>query len=129
MTPSLFLRTASKLLFPMFLLLGAYFFLRGHNAPGGGFIAGLLLAGAFVVRAVAFDVEDARRALRLPSPAWIALGLFFACASAWVSVLRGSPFMTGVWLGPLGTPMLFDFGVLMVVVGIATWIAFNLLEE
>jgi multisubunit Na+/H+ antiporter MnhB subunit len=129
MTPSIFLRTISRILFPALLCLGAFFFLRGHNAPGGGFIAGLMVAGAFIVRAVAFDVSNAQRALRLAPIHWVGLGLLCAFLSAWVAVLQGKVFMEGIWAGPIGTPVIFDAGVFMVVVGIGTWIAFELLED
>lgn len=55
---SIILRTAARYLMPLFLLFSVIILLRGHNAPGGGFIGGLLAAGAFVFYAIAYDVTS-----------------------------------------------------------------------
>ena len=60
---SIILRTATRLLFTLLLLFSVFILLRGHNEPGGGFIAGLVTGGAFVLYAIAYDVAAAPRAL------------------------------------------------------------------
>jgi multicomponent Na+:H+ antiporter subunit B len=120
------------LLFAIFLLL------RGHHEPGGGFIAGLVASGAFVLYAVAYDVRLARIALRFDPRALIGAGLLVAGLSGLVSTLSGRPFLTGRW-GSLslfgagvidaGTPLLFDFGVCLTVIGVTLTIIFALAEE
>ena len=58
----LILPTAARFLLPLLLLFSAFLLLRGHNAPGGGFAAGLVAAAAFALYAIATDVRAARRA-------------------------------------------------------------------
>ena len=62
---SIILRTAARYLMPIFLLFSVIILLRGHNAPGGGFVGGLLAAGAFVFYALVYGVVAASRK---PSP-------------------------------------------------------------
>jgi len=74
--------------------------------------------------------------LRIDPLRLIGLGLLTAALSAGLSLVRGLPFMTGIWvrkgflfLDKAGTPVLFDFGVFMVVMGVALKIVFTLMEE
>ena len=62
MTSPIF-RTAARVLMPLLLLFAAFLLLRGHNEPGGGFVAGLVAAAAFSLYAMAYGVERAHRAL------------------------------------------------------------------
>lgn len=133
---SLILSTATRYLLPLLLLLSVYLLLRGHNLPGGGFVGGLVAAAAFALYAIAHGVEGAKRVLRINPRTFIACGLLVALASACLSLLSGLPFMTGLWakdkvvvLGKVGTPVLFDMGVYMVVLGVVLTIIFSLAEE
>jgi len=135
---SIILRTAASYLMPLFLLFSVLILLRGHNAPGGGFIGGLLAAGAFVFYAIAYGVEAASRKLLIAPYTLIALGLLVAFGSGILSFFQGQPFMTGEWitlnmpwLGKLhiGTPLMFDLGVYLAVIGVTTIIVFSLAEE
>lgn len=135
---SLILQTATRLIFTLLLLFSIFILLRGHNEPGGGFIAGLVTAGAFVLYAIAYDVASARRALRLEPRVWIALGLLLSTVCGLSTVLMDEPFLTGKWAAvdwigsvPLavGTPVFFDIGVYFVVIGITLTIIFSLAEE
>ncbi len=134
--PSLILRTATRLLFPLLLLFSLFLLWRGHNEPGGGFVGGLVAAIAFSLHAFAFGVVATRRVLRAPPVRLVATGLAVALGSGLVSLASGLPFMTGLWLerplpllGKLGTPVLFDLGVYLVVWGITMTIVFELMEE
>jgi multicomponent Na+:H+ antiporter subunit B len=135
---SLILQTATRLIFTLLLLFSIFILLRGHNEPGGGFIAGLVTSGAFVLYAMAYDVGSARRALRFDPRAWIAVGLLLATGCGLVALLSGEPFLAGKWisvdwLGPepvdVGTPVVFDIGVYLVVIGVTLMIIFSLAEE
>lgn len=116
--------------------LAVYLLLRGHNEPGGGFVAGLLAAGSFVLMAIAYDVERARTSLRLKPRFFMAAGLALAGTSGILGILQGQPFLTGLWFGSftipvlgkisVGTPLFFDIGVSLVVFGIALDIAFSM---
>jgi multicomponent Na+:H+ antiporter subunit B len=132
------LRTTSRYLLPLFLLFSLYLLLRGHNDPGGGFTGGLTAAAGFALYAIAFDVGGARRLLRFEPRVLVAAGLLAAAGSGLPALVTGGSFLGGRWarfdvpgLGvlDLGTPLLFDAGVYLVVVGMALWIILTLLEE
>ena len=109
------------LLFSMFLLW------RGHNEPGGGFIGGLVAAAGLVVYGLSDGAKSMRMILRV-DPRIIALsGLLIAVLAGLLPLLGGADFLTGLWLFigatatdkglALGTPLLFDIGVYLTVVG------------
>ncbi|MFH7319050.1 Na+/H+ antiporter subunit B [Desulfurivibrio sp. D14AmB] len=136
--PSLILRTATLYLMPMLLLLSAFLLLRGHYLPGGGFAGGLLAATTFSLHCLANSAEETRRLLRVPPISLAAIGLLLAALSGSWSLLAGEPFLTGQWvkleagvLGQysLGTPLLFDLGIYLVVIGATLAIVLTLAEE
>jgi multicomponent Na+:H+ antiporter subunit B len=130
------LSQASRLLFPALLVLSLIVLYRGHNLPGGGFIGGLLAATAFILVGLANSMEQAKAKLRIEPVALMALGLLVAVASGLPGLLTSAPFMTGMWLPGfslpfigkvhLGTPLVFDVGVYLVVVGFALQTTFSL---
>jgi multicomponent Na+:H+ antiporter subunit A len=125
-------RTAARLLTPLLLAFALFLMLRGHNEPGGGFVGGLIAAAAFALFAIAFGVRRARQALRVRPLTLLGTGLLIGIASGLPAVLRGQPFLTAVWMpGPLslGTPVLFDAGVFLVVAGVVLMMIFTLAEE
>ncbi|MCB0156318.1 MAG: Na+/H+ antiporter subunit B [Anaerolineae bacterium] len=133
---SLILSTATRYMLPLMLLFSIFLMLRGHNEPGGGFVGGLVAAAAFSLYAFAFQVERARQALRVNPRLLIGTGLLLAVSSGIMSFFAGQPFMTGLWrtepvpvLGKLGTPVLFDFGVYLLVIGVTLMIIFSLAES
>jgi multicomponent Na+:H+ antiporter subunit B len=133
---SLILSTAIRYLFPLLLLFSVFLLLRGHNEPGGGFVGGLVVAAAFALHAIAYGVAAARRTLAIDPRALIGLGLLMAVTGGVLALVAGQPFMTGLWsgqtmpvLGKVGTPLLFDTGVYLVVIGVTLTIIFTLAEE
>jgi len=135
---STILITASKVLHPLLLMFSIFLLFRGHNEPGGGFSGGLVAAGAFVLHMLAHDVSSARRALRIDPHVLVAVGLLTALLSGLFSVFFGHAFLTGAWITwempafgkwSVGTPLLFDIGVYLVVVGITMLIVLNTAEE
>jgi multicomponent Na+:H+ antiporter subunit B len=92
--------------------------LRGHNDPGGGFIAGLIAASATAILGLS-GVGVVRRMLRVNPIVIAGSGLMLAILSGGLSVFAAVPFLTGLWLpGHLfGTPGLFDIGVYVTVFG------------
>ncbi len=136
-TESLIFQTAAKFLFPLLLVFSFFLFIRGHNEPGGGFIGGLVGAGAFVLFAVAYGTEITRKLLRIDPNVMIGWGIFFGVLSGIISMIAGTPFLTGEWIFPvigdtelhLGTPLIFDIGVYLVVVGFTLAVIFSLEEE
>ena len=129
---SLILRTAARVLMPLLLVYGIFLLLRGHNAPGGGFAGGLVVAAAYSLSSFAFGTAAARRALIVDPSRLIGLGLLLALGSGLAPVAAGKPFLTALWFAPdlgLGTPLTFDVGVFCVVIGVVLTMTFMLGEE
>jgi multicomponent Na+:H+ antiporter subunit B len=135
---TLILRTSARLVITLMLLFAVFLLLRGHNEPGGGFVGGLVAAAAFALYIIAEGPAAARRALNLDPRTMIASGLLVALGSGLLALLSGQPFLTGQWgslqisdlsLIALGTPLLFDTGVFLVVLGVVETIILALAEE
>jgi multicomponent Na+:H+ antiporter subunit A len=125
-------RTAARLLTPLLLLFSVFLLVRGHNEPGGGFVGGLVAAAAFSLHAIAFGVQRARQVLRISPSTLLGGGLLIALVSGVPAVARGQPFLTAMWApGPMavGTPVVFDIGVFLVVTGVVLMMVFTLAEE
>ena len=135
MTSSI-LQTATRVLMPILLLFAVFLLLRGHNQPGGGFVGGLVVASSFVLYSIAFGVDAARRALLVTPATLLGAGLLVALASALPAVAFGQPFMTAQWVEvpvgghalAVGTPLVFDVGVFLAVIGVVLTIVFTLAE-
>ena len=131
---SLILRTATRFLMPLLLLFAVFLLLRGHNEPGGGFVGGLVVAAAFVLYAIAYGVDAGRRALLVDPSTLLAAGLLVALGSGIPAVLLGRPFLTAMWtkvgvepaVFDVGTPLVFDVGVFLAVIGVVLTIVFTL---
>lgn len=120
---SAILTTSMKVFAPLFALISWIVLLRGHNAPGGGFIGGLVLAVSFAFAALVMGEEWMRRWLVLRPMTWMGLGLLLAFSAAVYPVLRGEVLMKSHWFDRiewLGTPLIFDVGVYLLVLGLGT---------
>ncbi len=115
-----------RLLLPVTGLFALHLFLRGHNEPGGGFVAGLVVAIAFIAQYMVSGTRWVESRMRLRPPRWIAVGLLVALATGLGSLTLGYPFLTThtahvnwplVGEVHLPTAALFDVGVFAVVVG------------
>lgn len=133
---SLILSTATYYLLPLLLLFSIFLVMRGHNEPGGGFAGGLVAAAALTLYAISNGVAAGRQLLGFDPRNLIAFGLMTAAGSGTVSMISGHPFLTGIWsaqelpvIGKIGTPLLFDVGVYLVVSGATLTIIFSLMEE
>jgi len=116
----------ARLILPLALLVSMYIFLRGHNEPGGGFIAGLITAVALILLQVAYGQRwvQTRMGVRLPNLA--AAGVLIATATGLASLPLGYPFLTSAFahinlpvIGEIeiASAMIFDLGVYLTVVG------------
>jgi multicomponent Na+:H+ antiporter subunit B len=130
------LRTATRLFMPLLLLFAVLLLGRGHNYPGGGFVAGLVVSIAFVLLMMADGVEAARRALIVEPSRLLGLGMLVMLGSALFPALYGRPFLTALWadIGPggqiaVGSPFVFDLGVCMIVIGVVLTMTFHLAED
>lgn len=135
---SIILKAATRILMALILLFAVYMLLRGHNAPGGGFIGGLITCTAFVLYKFAHGTRHAREIMNLDPRLVCMLGLISVIAAGLFAVLMQSPFLTGVWLPayvegdfdwPISTVLLFDIGVFLTVVGGVLTILMALGEE
>ncbi|PKO56542.1 MAG: monovalent cation/H+ antiporter subunit A, partial [Betaproteobacteria bacterium HGW-Betaproteobacteria-21] len=125
------LAVATRLMLPLALMVGFYIFLRGHNVPGGGFIAGLVVAIALIVQYMASGFGWAAQRMKLDYHGMIGWGVLIAATTGLGAWVVGHPFLTStMWhvdlpvLGELhvASAMFFDAGVFLVVVG-ATMLA------
>jgi NADH:ubiquinone oxidoreductase subunit 5 (subunit L)/multisubunit Na+/H+ antiporter MnhA subunit/multisubunit Na+/H+ antiporter MnhB subunit len=136
---SFILGTVVTFLFFLINVFALYLFLRGHNLPGGGFIAGLCTGLSFVMLGFVQGIEKLHRFLRLDPARLAVLGMILAIASGLVAPLAGGEFFRHYHpyfrdvplLGDvyLGTPLFFDLGIYLVVVGIVLKIVFPLVKS
>jgi len=134
---TLIFRTFAPGLAALMVMFSVFVLLRGHNEPGGGFIGGLIAASAFAIYGIANGVENVRRALYFRPLSISATGVLLAALSGIPPLLQGKPFLTGLWWFPeaggvklaLSTPLLFDIGVWLGVVGAVIAIALALEEQ
>ena len=126
----LMLRVVARLVLPLALVMTLHIFWRGHNLPGGGFIAGLVTAVALVLQYMSLGQQRAGSAIsRLGGSryaAWVGLGLGIAALTGIGAFALGHPFLTSAYGHPvvpilgelsLATAALFDLGVYITVVG------------
>ncbi|MEM8925552.1 MAG: MnhB domain-containing protein [Actinomycetota bacterium] len=118
----LYLRRLDRVVVPILLILALLLLYRGHNDPGGGFIAGLVTAAAFQLLVLSRGEAECRARIGPWLRPTIGLGLTIAVASALLGITAG-PIFTGLWWESsvagvdlkFGTPQLFDVGVFLVV--------------
>jgi multicomponent K+:H+ antiporter subunit A len=127
----LVLALVARLLLPLTAMVSIFLFLRGHNLPGGGFIAGLVLAIGLTLQFVASGQAYVDERLPVDYRGWVGWGLLIGGACGIGSVFFGAPFLTSsydyplwplVGAVPLASASLFDLGVFLTVVG-ATMVA------
>jgi len=118
---SLIFAAFSRILFGVMLVVSVYVLYRGHNEPGGGFVGGLIAAAGFATLALARGVEVARATLRFEPMTVIGFGILAALLSGLPGLWLDGSFLTHQWLVlgnfHLGTTLLFDIGVYLVVLG------------
>ena len=137
----LMFRITSSWILALALVVSLYIFLRGHNLPGGGFIAGLITSLALVIQYIALGQDYAERLLKAKSgrlyEIWIGIGLVIAGLSGIGSWLWDRPFLTSahVFVNPpllgemhLASAAIFDLGVYITVVG-ATMLMISVLGD
>ena len=121
-TPALIM----ALLFPVIGATAMFLLLRGHDLPGGGFVAGITMAVAFILQYMARGTSWVEARLRVLPVRWMGLGLLLAGGTGAAAWLFGRPFLTSYFsyaemplIGavPLASALLFDVGVFSLVVG------------
>ena len=134
---SVILRTAVRFILPLTFLYAAYAALKGHNGPGGGFIAGLIASVGLCTYRMSYGDRAFHRLLPI-HPRWLVfVGLGLAAGVAALPMLFGQPLLrsasTTLHLGGADVHLVsataFDLGVLLVVVGVAVGMISRLGEE
>jgi multicomponent Na+:H+ antiporter subunit A len=124
---SLVLEVATRMIFPLIMVLSAYFFFAGHNTPGGGFAGGLTAGLALVLRYLAGGRYELGETLPLDAGKILGVGLGLSAGTAVASLLVGAPVLSSalieVDVPVLGTvkfvtALFFDLGVYLIVVGL-----------
>jgi multicomponent K+:H+ antiporter subunit A len=125
----------TRVLMPIALVVGLYIFLRGHNEPGGGFVAGLVVAIALLMQYMASGFAWTQERKRIEYHTMIGLGVIIAGLTGVGAWLSGTPFLTSAYtyihLPPieefeLATAMLFDLGVFLTVLGAVMLMLYSL---
>jgi multicomponent Na+:H+ antiporter subunit B len=132
----IYLRLVDYILTPILVMFAILLFLRGHDYPGGGFIAGLTVAAAIELHILARGAPLVRKQMGGYLLPLAGAGLLTAVSAALIG-LYGGGFFKGVWIEfyflglkfKMGTPQLFDLGVMLVVVGMAITFLLNLSER
>jgi multisubunit Na+/H+ antiporter MnhB subunit len=135
---TLILKTATRLLTGLILVFSVYLLFRGHQSPGGGFAGALVAGTAFALFAISEGAPALRRAVRIDPRLLTVIGLLTALAAGMTAVLQNMPFLTGLWWGwgrgadahvLIGTPVIFDIGVYLTVLGTILTLVLALEEE
>lgn len=122
MKKSLIFEVSLRIITPIILLSSLLIFWRGHQLPGGGFIGGLVVGSVFAIYSFCFGTKQTLSYMRLSPLSFITAGLFCALLSGVLPLFNGLVAFQGIWieapiLGKIGTPVLFDFGVYLLVAG------------
>ncbi|WP_413560847.1 hydrogen gas-evolving membrane-bound hydrogenase subunit E [Bdellovibrio sp. HCB209] len=120
---------ATQIFMVLFSIISLYILFRGHNAPGGGFVAGLIYGIAVAFYALVFGEQRASSFILKSPTQWMSIGLLLCFFSGVLStLLQGTPPLTSLWLSFLpsvGTPLIFDIGVYLVIIGVVTSTAYS----
>lgn len=125
----------TRVLMPIVVVVGIYIFLRGHNEPGGGFVAGLVIAIALLMQYMASGFAWTQERKKIEYHTMIGLGVVIAGLTGAGAWLAGQPFLTSAYtyvhLPPieefeLATAMLFDLGVFLTVLGAVMLMLYSL---
>jgi multisubunit Na+/H+ antiporter MnhB subunit len=126
--------TILRFLVPLLAGITIWMFFRGHDYPGGGFIAGLILAVARLLQNLGKSTRGTW--LKLDAKLMIGLGLILVAVSGLPGLIGDHAFLATSWtdghiliISKVGTPTLFDLGVFAVTYGMVTQITSLLIEE
>jgi len=132
------LQSVSKVVVFIILTLALYLFFSGHHAPGGGFIAGLVLGSAFVLILLAYDIETLKEGIPIDFKTVAAIGAFIVIISGISSVIFGHAFLYQSLFHievpiyghiELSSATFFELGVALTVLGVVVTIILNIGED
>jgi multicomponent Na+:H+ antiporter subunit B len=134
---NIILEKIARLFLQVMAVFAILLLLRGHNKPGGGFIAGIIIATGFIMYGMVFGSAAIERILHFNTRKWMGVGLLLVLLAAVIPVFMGLPPLTGMWyvdklplLGELhlGTPLLFDTGIFIGVIGVILSIVITIMD-
>lgn len=130
------LQVTIKVLIPIFFLYSLYLLFRGHDNPGGGFIAALVISIGLIFHMIAFGVSETQRIYKIDAIKLASIGLLLSFMAATVPMLIGDGFFHAFWtnvkivgIGTISSVLVFDIGVYFAVIGAILKIAFDVFKE
>lgn len=132
------LQSVTKVVVFIILTLALYLFFSGSDAPGGGFVGGLVLASSFVLLFLAFDIETIRRSLPVDFKLVGATGTGIVVLTGLGAIIFGEPFLTQTIISftlpvygvvNFSTVTIFEIGVALAVVGVVVTIILSIAED
>ncbi len=120
------LRAFVPILFYLVNFLAIYLLLRGHQLPGGGFIAGLTSAVSWILLIIALPSQDVESFLGKDLFRWAIGGFFLSLIVGVIPLFWGFAFLTHWKIGPISSALLFDIGIYFIVLGVVGKIGFSL---
>lgn len=136
--PSVVLDTGARTMVPTLVLVSLYLLVVGHNAPGGGFIGGLIAGAALLISFLARGEDGVARLVPAPPVLILGTGLSLALAAGIIGMFAGAAFLDALQLNiqaplvgtvKLNTALVFDLGVYLVVVGLVALVLRRLARE
>jgi multicomponent Na+:H+ antiporter subunit B len=138
MTDSVFFKFLARLMMPVLLLFSLVLLLRGHHQPGGGFVGGLVGSSSIILMTLAYGADEVRERLRIDFLRAMFYGLALSALAGLLGLIFGAAFQDAFWWKPylqgigrleLGTPLVFDVGVYVVVFSVTSSIVMSMAEE
>lgn len=132
------LQTVTKVVVFIILTLALYLFFAGHDAPGGGFVGGLVLASSFVLLLLAFDIETVKQGIPVDFKLVAATGAAIVLLTGFGATLFGQSFLTQSFAHfdlpffgttELTTVTIFETGVALAVLGVVVTIILSISED
>jgi len=138
MTRSIFFRFLARNMMPVLLMFSLFLLLRGHNQPGGGFVGGLVGSSSIILMTLAYGPDQVRQRLKIDFLRAMFAGLIVALMAGLFGLVMSGIFQAPYWWKPyiqavgrleLGTPLIFDMGVYIVVFSVTSSIVMSMAEE
>ena len=136
---SVILKMASIVLRPLFWVISIWLLLRGHNHPGGGFIGGLIAGSALIIGPLSREAEEIKLEKKNYPLLFLSGGMILILLSAALGLFTSKLMLEGLWMKiplplvdatlKLGTPLMFDVGVYLTVIGFIYFIFNSMMEE
>ena len=134
---NIILENIVNLFMKVMFIFSIYLLLRGHNNPGGGFIAGIIASTGFIFYAIIFGTDSLQKMIKCKPQTLIGIGLLLVLIAAILPAFLSLEMLTGLWIkaeipiiGTLhaGSPLIFDTGVYFVVAGVILTIIISIME-